>query len=74
MMFGYLGKDKIEVSGNWKHVTDREDVGKYVIAEYFRSGELNFCVGILSYSMQCATMACRRYKVISKETYDLLTS
>jgi hypothetical protein len=74
MIFGYLGKDKLDVDSEWKDTDLPEDLGKYVVAQFFRGNTLNFCIGTLERHMFCATLSIRKYKVISKETYDLLTS
>lgn len=77
-MFGYLGEDKLDVGEefieeiNGFKPTDRE---KYVIAGYLY-GSLGMCytIGLLDRNFRVAGFVIKRYKVISKEVYEALTT
>lgn len=76
MMFGYLGKDKLNFKGEWIRNIRDEDLGKYVIGQYQKDGSTNnYCVGNLQKSAgiaYCGSMYLQRYKIISKELYEAL--
>jgi len=82
MKFGYLGQEKLDVSGEWKDTLDSNDIGKYVMGRFNYSGVLgNHIIGKLEsknisgiIKPLVINVYCYAYKVISKETYDLLTS